>query len=177
MAPRTGKGNVVVRDLGWQRIVLELARMENAVVDVGVHSDAGSSKEGTPIAAYGAYNEYGAPKAGVPERSFMRSTFDETIPKLNRIREKALETVYLGRLTAEQAAAALGEQHQGDIQRKIRSGVPPPNKPATIKRKGSSTTLNDDGLLRQSIRYEVGSTGRVSLRGLMRNLSRLSRSR
>jgi len=34
-------------------------------------------------AEYASYNEFGAPKANVPERSFLRSTWDEEIDKIS----------------------------------------------------------------------------------------------
>jgi hypothetical protein len=167
--------SVIIKDLGWQRIVAELARMEATTVDVGIHDDAGSGEEGTPIAAYASYNEYGTGR-GVPERSFLRSTFDETIEKLNRLRGRLLEAVYEGRMTAELAGALLGEQHSADIKRKIGSNLPPPNAPSTVRAKGSSSTLIDSGAMRQAVRYEV-NRGSISLSGLYRNFRRLARHR
>ena len=146
---------VIVRDLGWKQIKKNMKQLDNMAVDVGVQSDAGANDEGTSIAFYGSVNEFGSSDGRVPERSFMRSTFDENIHGINNTVKRLRALVERGRIDAEQAGGMLGEYHQRQIQEKIRSGVPPANAPSTIKRKGSSKTLIDDGILRGAIRYEV----------------------
>jgi hypothetical protein len=51
----------------------------------------------------------------------------------------------------------IGMRVVGDIQDRISDGIPPPNSPITIARKGSSKPLIDSGQLRQSISFEVRS--------------------
>ena len=99
----------------------------------------------------------------------MRSTFDETVDKLVRTRGRIIDGVYQGKLTADQGAGLLGELHQADIQKKISSHPPPPNAPSTAKRKGSTGTLVDSGVMRQSIRWVSTSVGSA---GLLRTLVR-----
>ena len=163
--------NIVERDLGYVRILRELAEMENTVVDVGLQDDGTTSDDGVLVAHYGAVNEFGG--GNVPERSFMRSTFDKTVDKLVQARAKLVGGVYDGKIPAKTAAGLLGEMHQQDIQRKITSHPPPPNAPSTIKRKGSSGTLIDQGTMRASVRWVRSTTGKGSaLRAFARRVFR-----
>lgn len=159
------------RDLGYARILRELAEMENTVVEVGLQNDGTASDDGVLVSHYGAVNEFGG--GHVPERSFMRSTFDETVDKLVQTRARIIGGIYQGKLTAKQGAGLLGEMHQRDIQRKITSHPPPPNAPATIKRKKSSGTLIDHGVMRASVRWVTTTTGEGgALRALARRVFR-----
>lgn len=163
------KGGFIERDLGYGRILRELAEMEATVVEVGLQNDGAASDDGVLVSHYGAVNEFGG--GNVPERSFMRSTFDETVDKLVETRAKLVGGVYDSKLPAAQAAGLLGEMHQKDIQLKISSHPPPPNAPATVRRKGSSGTLIDQGLMRQSVRWVAHKSGRGSaLRVLARRI-------
>jgi len=168
------RSDVIERDLGYVKILAEMAKLDGTYVDVGIHSDAGSTESGMAIAAYAAFNEYGT--ATIPERSFMRSTFDETVGALNELKRRLVGGVQDGRLTADRAASFLGEFHQRDIQRKIGSNVPPANAPSTIRMKGSSSTLIDTGAMRQAVRYVVYTgSGNVGIKAIIRNIWRLIR--
>lgn len=58
----------------------------------------------------------------------------------------------------EKVSEQLGMDLENAIRNKILSGVPPPNAPATIKAKGSSHTLIDQGTLLDSIEHTVEIT-------------------
>lgn len=91
----------------------------------------------------------------IPERSFIRSTFDE---KLNSWIDKTanwLVDIVMGDMQAKTMLERLGAIIVKDIQSKIRSIQEPANSPATIERKGSSSPLEDTGHLIQSITYKV----------------------
>lgn len=169
------RGEVIERDLGYAKILANMAELDRTYVDVGIHHDAGVGEDGMPIAEYAAYNEFGTSDGHVPERSFIRATFDEQVEKLNQTRGRLIRGVQDGKLDAQQAAGLLGEIHQRDIVRKIDSGVPPPNAPGTIRIKGSSKPLINEGNMKQAVRYEIKMYGRFALRTIMRNISRWSR--
>ena len=59
----------------------------------------------------------------------------------------------------EDIAESIGMFLENKIREKILSGVPPPNAESTIKRKGSSHTLVDDGTLLSSVTHTVESEG------------------
>ena len=56
---------------------------------------------------------------------------------------------------AEELIGLLGEQIVADIKEKIDSNIPPLLSPATIKRKKSTKTLIDTGIMKNSINYEI----------------------
>jgi hypothetical protein len=170
------RGGPIERDLGYAKILAELGALERTVVNVGIQNDGTSSDSGVLVAHYAAVNEFGG--GHVPERSFMRSTFDETVDKLNKTRARLVGGVYDGKMTAKVASGLIGELHQQDIQKKITSHPPPANAPATVKRKKSSGTLIDHGVMRQSVRWVAEQSGGGSaISRLARNLRTKFRGR
>lgn len=111
------------------------------------------------------WNEFGV---GVPERSFLRSTFDLKVNEYrkNVVRGMAREVYEAARtkrtLTAGTSITLkrLALKMEGDIKRRIGARqIPPPNAPSTIARKGSSTPLVDSGQLRRTITGAVRVPG------------------
>lgn len=139
------------RDLGLKRVLAEARRYNNVAVTVGVHQGKRNS-EGLDIAEYGAYNEFGTGK--IPERSFMRSTFDENQGNYANIFARGIEQLGVNS-TLGRVLSFAGMNVQNDIQEKIRSGIAPANSPRTVKIKKSNKTLIDTGALVQSITYEI----------------------
>ena len=135
-------------DHGWKRIVRDTDKLAGQAVLVGLHGE---------MAERGGFNEFGTEH--IPERSFMRSSFDEKQGELSQAAAKLYKAVQDDRITPDRALGLLGEMHQGQIQDKITSNVPPPNAPATVKAKGSSGTLRDTGQMRQSVRWVLERVG------------------
>jgi len=140
------------RDLGLKRFMRELQKAKVTEVVVGVQQGSDNA-EGESIAEYAAYNEFGTEK--IPERSFMRSAFDENVNDLSRQLDRSYAQIQAGTMTVYKALGLVGLRHQDQIQHKIDTNVPPPNAPATIAAKGSSHTLIDTGAMRASIRYII----------------------
>ena len=95
----------------------------------------------------------------IPERSFLRSTFDEQLEKMNAAGQRKLKEVITGKLAPAAALDQLGQEFTGMVQKKIRAGPFTPNAPSTIKQKKSSRPLIDKGHMRQSVRHEVRNRG------------------
>lgn len=117
-------------------------------VKVGVFAGGPAREDGELTnVEIAAVHEYGAPEAGIPERSFIRSTFAEERETYAALLKKMLPRVIEGKLEVKKMFDILGAKVVADINRKVRSGegVPPPLKPATIARKGSSRPLIDTG--------------------------------
>lgn len=91
----------------------------------------------------------------IPARSFIRAWFDEDEDHLREVLTTLLQEVVAGKLSKEQALEQLGQYAVGRIQQRISDGIPPPNAPSTIEKKGSSTPLIDTGTLRASVTYKV----------------------
>ncbi|WP_436704247.1 hypothetical protein [Lactiplantibacillus plantarum] len=94
-------------------------------------------------------------KVHIPERSFIRSTFDEKLDSWIDEVANWLVEVIIGDMQAKTLMKRLGALIVGDIQSKIKSIQEPANSPATIARKGSTSPLEDTGHLIQSITSKV----------------------
>jgi len=140
-------------DLGYKKALKKLISLKGTTIQAGILKDAGTNEDGEYIADYANANEYGL---GVQERSFMRSTYDEQEAKWNKDADKIVEYIIKDPdVNVDNLIAILGEKMVGDIKEKIASNIPPPNSDATIKRKKSSRTLIDSGVMRNSIEYEI----------------------
>jgi hypothetical protein len=147
---------VIDRDKGYKLAVKRLVGVGNLGVSVGVHEDAGSYEDGTPVAVAAAYNEFGSEEGLIPERSFLRSTMDENESRYGRELEKAVDRTLDG-VSLATALLPLAITAREDVQKKIDSHPPPPNAPSTVAKKGHGRTLEETGLLRDSIVARVGA--------------------
>ncbi|HAP4705140.1 TPA: hypothetical protein IUX20_000214 [Enterococcus faecalis] len=91
----------------------------------------------------------------IPERSFIRSTFDELAKAWSDYALNLVKKLIAGKMTAEELTNKVGARMQRDIQRTIRNLSYPPNSPITVNNKKSSNPLIDTGKLRQSVTYKV----------------------
>lgn len=139
--------------------IAELAKALRArpVVRIGVLGAGGEARDDLTQAELAAIHEFGAPRANVPERSFLRSTADAKRLEWLALLERTLRLVTAGRLEVEAALGIVGQKAVADVVARIRrgAGIPPPLQPATIRRKGSDRPLVDTGRLVQSISYEI----------------------
>lgn len=142
-------------DKGFLAIKKALLSLKKKEIKVGIHEGAGeNAKTGTLIVDYAIANEYGTSK--IPERSFMRSTVDEKQQEWNKALDRIVGGIATGDVNnIEQKISFVAEQMVNDIKDKIDSNIPPPLSEATIKRKGSSKTLIDTGIMKTSITYKV----------------------
>ena len=138
---------VTDRDLGWKRIKRETAALAKKSVNVGFPEGSGE------VLDRAFFNEYGTTR--IPARPFVSTAFDENRDDLHAMKSRLWDGLMMGRIGADQAAALLGEHHQGQVQEKITSIRTPPNAASTVEQKGSSNPLIDTGQMRQSVRYEV----------------------
>lgn len=138
------------RDLGWREFQRQLREARTIEVVVGVQQGE-MNGDGEQIATYAAANEFGTEE--IPERSFMRSAFDENVSELQQEMEGRYQQMMRGALTTRQALGLVGLKLQDMIKDKISSNIPPPNSEATIERKGSSRTLIDTSAMKNSIHY------------------------
>lgn len=128
-------------------------------VKIGVQADAGMHKgSNTDMVVIASANEYGTRDGRIPERSFIRSTMDENRRKLLTKTKRLLKNE---KYNIRKILNLLGLEITRLIQRKITTLSSPPNKPSTIRAKGSDNPLIDTGQLRQTIRHEVVPDGRA----------------
>jgi len=146
---------IVDRDHGWRALIKRVEGLkEPAAVAVGILArDASKDDGGSSVLNVGIANEFGTVR--IPERSFVRAWFDENRGRAQKVLRGRFKRVVAGQLTEEQALDQFGAWAAGEMQARIAQGVPPPNAQSTIDRKGSSTPLIDEGLLRSALAFEV----------------------
>lgn len=151
---------VVVKDHGAAAMLARARSLRGARVKVGVLDDA--TKEGhdggsveMSLLEVAAVHEFGAPSAGIPQRSFVRATVDEQRPEIERLQKALAAQVLAGKLDPSAALELLGAKVAAMVQTRIAAGIGPALKPETIARKGSSKPLVDTGQLRSSITWKV----------------------
>lgn len=160
-------GKVIDRDRGMKRILKDLDRAAGWQVTVGVHGkDAGERGGFEPgemdnVAIF-TIQEFGAPgntffghPAPIPERSSLRAAFDANVKKYVRVLMLGARKIIDGTLTGKQAVALAGEAAVADVINLINAGIPPPNSPVTIARKGSTKPLEDTGQMKAAIKPVV----------------------
>ena len=153
---------VVDRDFGFDKTIKQLVDIKKKEVVIGFQESAlttsqtkgdRTQKAGVSVAEYAAYNEFGTEK--IPQRSFMRTAYDENIRSIETLINIQYGRVVDGSTTIDKALSLVGQAMQAYIQKKIRSITYPPNSPATIKIKGSSKPLIDFGQMVNSVTYAI----------------------
>lgn len=143
--------------LRLQQALNELNRYKLKVGVFG-EDDSGGQASYVMIASvheFGAIIDNGKGIITIPERSFIRSTFDEKQGEWLSFLRQQIKLVCDFRVEPRVALERLGAKMVADIQKKIRNLQSPPNAPSTIAAKGSSNPLIDTGGLRQRIAYKV----------------------
>lgn len=143
--------HVTDRDLGLKAFIRQLEQARRVEVVVGILQ--GSTNDGQAIAEYAAANEYGT--KNIPERSFMRTSFDESVSKIQNDMNNEAGKVMAGQSDIRSALGVIGMKHVDRVKRKIGSNIQPKNADATIARKKSSRTLIDTGSMLNSVQYLV----------------------
>lgn len=157
---------IEMKDELFRALRKKIASAKDAHVRVGVLQSKGGSDTAadgeTTLAELAAIHEFGAPRAGIPSRSFLRRTFtdeqgrDALSKFLTRIGTQVVrDTIEIG-----EALEQLGAWGVAQVKRRIKANIPPPLKPATIKAKTvggkkGETPLIDTGQLINAITWEV----------------------
>jgi hypothetical protein len=150
-----GGAKIIDKDLGWKELFKRAEEIENGRVRVGVLSDAMVEGEDFTLAELAAVHEYGTEDGRIPERSFLRSTFDDKREEMVELGKTLVKDVLAGRRTTEQALGLLGAKLAAAVKARIVGRIPPPNQPSTIARKGSDKPLIDTGRLRNAVTWSV----------------------
>lgn len=137
------------------------ALARGARVRVGILDDAPKqTDDGEPaelsLLEIAAVHEFGAPSAGIPQRSFVRATVDAKAGEIAKVQRAVAAGVLAGRITPEQGLNQIGAKVASFMVGAINAGLAPPLKEETIARKGSSKPLVDTGQLKSSISWLVG---------------------
>ncbi len=151
---------VIVKDRGLNTILRNMGTFDGMQVRVGIQGpEAGAIEHGESDLSnveLGVIHEFGASGAGIPERSFVRATFDARVRAWTRLLGKVAQKIYDTSPTSpDRLLGIVGEKVRSDIVNMINQGIPPALKPATIARKGSSKPLIDTGQLKGSITWRI----------------------
>lgn len=147
---------IVDDNRGMQELERRLARLAAIEVRVGVLQPTPTEDGESTVAVVAAAHEYGT--RTIPQRSFIARTIDGEREAIGALQAQAVDKVLAGELGADAAAGAVGAKVASMIQDTIRSSVPPPLKPETVRRKGGNDrTLIKTGQLRGAIAFEVGT--------------------
>ena len=94
-----------------------------------------------------------ARSVNIPERSFIRSGFDENLDKIEKVVGRAIGEA-LSNMTVLDFEL-VGDYVAGQIKKYMTDLSSPPNSELTMNMKGSSNPLIDTGRMRQSITHKV----------------------
>ncbi|MFB6371621.1 MAG: hypothetical protein ABEN55_00565 [Bradymonadaceae bacterium] len=142
-----------VRDIdkGYDRISDLVKKMDGGRVTIGVHAKDNEpyvrgQDDSATIAQIATFHEFGAPKANIPQRSFMRSTLDDNSREYFSMAERLFGLVVDGDIRPKRALRLLGQRIMQDIQQRIVDLQTPPLKPETIeaKKRGYGRVQNAD---------------------------------
>lgn len=136
-------------------------KMSGSFVTVGVHSDVPNydNDSSKPVAMIAAVHEFGSNKTPnpIPERSFLRSTYDENFEKISNDMQNYIGDIAKRRMKVEDALGKIGFEMSEKTKNKIKdpSAISPPNAESTAKIKKFNNPLFDSGHLMRSIDFEV----------------------
>lgn len=160
-----GNSTLTEKDHGFNELMKRAAGMSRLKVSVGIQGADAERKPdeygGLTIAEIGAVHEFGAPKANIPERAPLRSTYE--INRLTYVEALKIagERVLIkpgARLETE--LFKVGEIYRRDVVERIkRKEIVPDIQQATKDRKGSDTPLVDNGIYVGSISVVVKKGG------------------
>ena len=147
-------------DKGMEKIMAEITALSELGVKVGI-LEGSKNVNGTSIAEYATYNEYGVPGKNqiwnIPPRPFIRGYLDKRSEKINSEKIGIFRQVSDGKMDAKTAIEDLGQKTKEGIKNYIKTSANfEPNKESTKnKKEGRSRPLVDTGALRDAVDYEV----------------------
>ena len=132
----------------FNRLKESCRKLEGQKIVVGIVGGAGSD-----VLKIAHAHEYGVP-GKLPERSFIRASFDADKAKLGTLVDEQVSKVLAGQKSAEAAANAIGAQAAQMVQNFIDENRVKP--PSDFSRKRVHTTLYETGThIRDRISWEV----------------------
>jgi hypothetical protein len=150
----------------WDRLQARLLRGPQAV-RVGVLSAKGGHDQypdtGATVLEVATIHEFGAPRANIPERSFLRRGITRYKREITAEMKRLAARIFEGKMTRHEALDTLGRYGADLVRRVIVSDsppIPPALEPGTIiarRRRGNQSIrpLYDTGRLARHIAHEV----------------------
>ena len=110
---------------------------------------------GTENIQKGITNEFGVPRKRIPERSFIRSTFDDEKENVTKRFKQIYEAINKGDFNVISKLRTIGIEHAGKVKQKIADIKTPRNSAMTIALKGFDNPLIHTGAMRSKVSSEV----------------------
>lgn len=118
-------------------------------VKVGLPKGSNDYPDGTSVIMVGTVHEFGSPSRGIPQRSYLRSTVQQSKRKYKSLTKKLTKAIVNGKMDMKKALNIIGLQVTKDVVKKITDI----KSPSLKSRRGNP--LVDTGHLRQSITFQV----------------------
>lgn len=140
-----GRPGVTDRDTGFAEFVRRMNTISGKPnVKVGFLADKNEERTGdgrSTNVEVAAANEFGT--RTIPARPAIGSSFDAHAPEYEKMAGILTRAIVDGKTDTARALGLMGAKAAGDIKQTITqgAGVPPPNAPETVKRKGHDRTL------------------------------------
>lgn len=144
---------VIDRDLGYNRIMRDLQKLDGMGVVAGMLKDSGKASNGASYVDIATWNEYGTKR--IPSRPFIRISADTNKQAWAKMAQQCVNDVIDGDSPIE-AAKVVGHRMVEDIRKvfgdtsKLKD-----NAPSTIKKKGRNEPLVDSGEMRRRVNFIV----------------------
>ena len=154
-----------INDNGYSARVNDIAEMNHLFTKVGFPENGelgeatkkGSGHEATEtmseIITVAAVHEFGAPARNIPERSFIRTSFDDNFTALQEFKKMQAALVIQGKQSAMTGIRKIGEWLTNKTKARINSNIPPKLADKTIARKHSSRALIDTAQMINSVQH------------------------
>ena len=157
MALKPKKPKTKVIDRGFNAIVKELRKLEfKPIVKIGfpqesskTNADHKESKFLT-VLDVAVFHEFGT--VNLPERSFIRASFDQNKKKYQKLNRKLMVKIYSNRMTVENALDILGETILNDIKAFLTNNEVDPASQRAINEGGK--TLVDTAQMMNSLTFK-----------------------
>ncbi len=144
---------------------------DRSIVKVGLLGKNGAKRRGESITnpELGIVHEFGTSR--IPARPFLRPAIQKNAAKYEQLLAAALKKAIAGEMDYARGLGLIGQVAAADVKNYVTQGepIPPPNAPATLRRKealtrrgskGSARTLVDTGRMVGAITYAVEKGGK-----------------
>lgn len=148
-----------VDDRVWRALTAALEGLGKKHVRVGLLEKSGGGdvdENGFTLAARGAVHEFGSTDGTIPERRWIRGTFETYEKELIEMQARISKQFFSGDFDIEKALSMLGVWASNKVKYHVKNDtLTPALKQATIDRKGSDRPLIDTALMVNSVNYEI----------------------
>lgn len=147
---------VKVIDKGFDKYKKAIEELNSKQIQVGMFA-----KVGDKVLTKAIVNEFGTTKAGknnnivIPERSFIRSTYNKQYKKVGKRFNQIFVSISKGNFNIIPKLKLIGLEQETETKKTITDMKTPENAPSTIAKKGSSNPLIDTGEMRSKVSHEV----------------------